>query len=225
MLILDLLDRFIELTRVRNKRRKAIFEEIIRPTFGEIEKIHSDYLSTFTSCLQMVEDQDAIGKIITTIEDKRRPLLPVRQKVQALVKAYSPARSNERPYEMEETLFIEAVAKYFGLTHTWGTLQSETLDILRSLEEKAVDTGYGIHVPIASKADILEYRRLDENEKTFFSYGVMKYIYSKNITEQDERRKILYGILSRQIAVLGDRWSKLCYAYAELQYAAASLDV
>jgi hypothetical protein len=197
---LKLIDRLIQLAKLRTDRRKNVFSEIYKPLFAEMEKIHLDYITTFSACLRQIDDEAFIRNIIATIDEKRIPLLPAREKVKSYVTAMRPADGHETP----ELTFAKSIAHYFAVPIPWFSRASAVGAAMRLLEDPTVG---GIVIPVASESEADKYLTFANAEAMFTSYGVVHYVQSHEATSEDQRREIVSQILSNELETLGNRWA------------------
>jgi hypothetical protein len=95
-LLLKAVDRVIDLAKIEDKRIKARYEEIYKPSFEELRSVHADYLSMFTELgwkLRKIDpslpgnDPLGTGSPIEALEflsTRRIMLLPIREKLSAI---------------------------------------------------------------------------------------------------------------------------------------------
>ena len=110
--ILQLLDRAALLLKTRLESRRHLYHDHVEPLFSEVLAVHTDYQKVFSETEALVHSPDfniEQGRI--WFADRRRELLPIRQKVTALAEALSDAQG----IVSEARNFFEAVCLYFSV--------------------------------------------------------------------------------------------------------------
>ncbi len=88
-LLLKTVDRVIDLVKIKEKRIKARYEEVYKPSFVELQSVHTNYLNMFTeldSRLQklgpgLLGNDPAAIDALEFLRARRTVLLPVRSKL------------------------------------------------------------------------------------------------------------------------------------------------
>jgi hypothetical protein len=120
-LLLKAIDRVIDLAKIKEKRIKARYEEIYKPSFAELQSVHSDYLSMFTeldSRLQKIgpelpKDNSVAIETLLFLKARRNVLLPVRSKFWALQAIFE--GEEWQRFSAEERAFLLSIVNYFYL--------------------------------------------------------------------------------------------------------------
>ena len=141
-LLLKAIDRIIELAKIHDKRLRARFEEIHKPSFGELQAVHEDYLSLFTELrtklCALSKESPQLSKVLLdtaqALRTRRVALLPLRQKLWALSSFVIEGTSMNLPEE--ELAFLSSIIDYFvvGGAYSFAYRSRVTL-MLESLEE------------------------------------------------------------------------------------------
>jgi hypothetical protein len=206
---LGIIDRVIQLANIRQARRKNLYAEVLKPLYVELEKVHYDYVRTLNDCLKEANNKDFINITIRTIDEKRLPLLPARQKLREFIRSLNNAGVKQE----EEKEFCWAVSKYFGVERPGSTLSS-TRDKLNLLRDKR-HTVYGTDIPIGSEEDADRYLAIDE-DPSLESYPVLQYLRDMPDGNYDKQYYAVQ-ILLAQIKKLDEAWQDVSYAFGMLQ--------
>jgi hypothetical protein len=138
--LIQVLDRLIQLLRVRGKRRVRRFQEIWEPTFRELREVHGDYLAMFQTCKQdlvriMRSESDVprvrgLEEIANELRRRRLEFEPVRRQLIALI-------NHTQNLDLDDVTreFLEAILWYFptGADRRVPTWAAETLARLEAL--------------------------------------------------------------------------------------------
>jgi hypothetical protein len=124
-LFLKAIDRLIDLLKIRDKRFKFRYDEIYKPTFTELEAIHTDYFAMFSevsAILQTAVRNAAADDVpsavaawtsaITLVRERRIPLAPVRAKLKEFRSVLRTADSESLLSAERE--FLRSLDDYFG---------------------------------------------------------------------------------------------------------------
>jgi hypothetical protein len=86
--VIALKELIVELLKLQSDRQKGVFDEFYRPIFEDLISIHHNYCASvliLQECLKTKPDKETLLKRIETL---RVELLPARQQVQAVQKAF-----------------------------------------------------------------------------------------------------------------------------------------
>jgi hypothetical protein len=138
-LLLKAIDRVIDLARIDEKRMKARYKEIYKPSFEELQSVHIDYLGMFTDLewkLRKIDrtlpGNDPSGaesptEALEFLRARRVTFLPVRQKLMAIEDLL---RNTKGIFPEVEQTFLQSIVDYFiagGLSTSRYSTQSTTL--------------------------------------------------------------------------------------------------
>jgi hypothetical protein len=117
--ILDkIVDKLIKLTQMRETRIRRYFFEHIESIYSDMEKVHSDYLNTFSRISDLIssatKDDTYWFKVLNEVRRAALPFQNVRDKVRITV-AYI-LRSDEDFKTDEAGQFFIACAYYFNVS-------------------------------------------------------------------------------------------------------------
>jgi len=151
-LLLKAIDRVIDLLQVDEKRMKARYEEIYKPSFEELQSVHIDYLGMFTdleSKLRKIDrtlpgnnpsGTEAPTEALEFLRARRVMLSPVREKLMAIEDLLD--RNTKRIFPQVEERFLQSLVDYFyvgGLsTSRWSTQSTTLLEHLEKIIAKQV---------------------------------------------------------------------------------------
>jgi len=123
-LFLKLIDRLIDLKRLRGRRDAKTFDTMVQPVFADLTRIHQTYLEAFTNCL------DALRRPESTTAEVARDLLAEGIKCEAqrrrVVVLAGELETRCEPAEMRR-FFASVRAYFFRSGVRLGTHFSETL--------------------------------------------------------------------------------------------------
>jgi hypothetical protein len=120
-LVIRAVDRLIDLAKIREKRIRIRFEEIYRPSFLELQAVHTDYLKMFTELdckLEKIrshfpEDDPVAVEALEFLRMRRTDLLPIRAKLQAFYSFVESIHGLSLPNV--ERAFLQSLVKYFAV--------------------------------------------------------------------------------------------------------------
>jgi hypothetical protein len=164
-LLLKAIDRIIDLAKIKEKHVRARYEEIYKPSFDELQSVHTDYLTVFSeleSKLRVLESKnhcniksEEINEILKFIGAHRTTFLPIRQKLWVLRELFEGAAGQNLPTDEQE--FIWSIVIYFlrdemnlfdvaysqySTQYAWikallaGHLQSKDVDSIKAVREE-----------------------------------------------------------------------------------------
>ena len=160
-LFLKAVDRLMNLIRIGEKRAKARYDEIYKPTFAELQTVHSDYLAFLSEFRVRVEKipngathgDSAAADALTFLTERRLTLDPVRVKLWAFRDMLEDNAASGLP-QIEKD-FLRSLVRYFEATEiiqnentTYATdlldkLKSALTPTLPNLKENEVEGGFG----------------------------------------------------------------------------------
>jgi hypothetical protein len=138
--LIQILDRLIQLLRVRGKRRARRFQELWEPTFRELRDVHGDYLAMFQACKQnlvRIKNNESDGVPVRGLEEiaselrrRRLEFEPVRRQLIALINHTQNLELDDGAHE-----FLNAILWYFptGANRSVPTWATETIARLEAL--------------------------------------------------------------------------------------------
>ena len=120
-LLLKAIDRMIALFKIRDKRMRARYEEIYKPSFAELQSVHADYLDMFTELETKLLKIDPTlpGNDLLAVEAleflraRRIKLLAVREKLWAIQALATGKAAQNLPKEERE--FLWSLVAYFTI--------------------------------------------------------------------------------------------------------------
>lgn len=139
-LFLKAIDRLIDLVRIGEKRAKARYDEIYKPSFIELQSVHGDYLSIisqFTIKVKAIPDgatnsNKVAREAFNFLAERRLSLVPVREKLLAFRSLVEDEAASKLP-QLEKD-FLWSLVLYFQNTEI---IQNEdttfTTDLLYKL--------------------------------------------------------------------------------------------
>ncbi|HLK09679.1 MAG TPA: hypothetical protein VKV30_17135 [Candidatus Angelobacter sp.] len=113
--LLGIIDRLIELVKVRQTQRSNFFQKIVEPSFAELLMVHQDYISMFTEVLNMLSSQSETEervqreKALQMLKQRRTTLEPLREKLRALERV---TESERDQIDKDAYAFLHALADY-----------------------------------------------------------------------------------------------------------------
>lgn len=161
-LLLKAIDRLIDLRKIKGKRLQARYEEIYKPSFEELQSVHSDYLNMFTELDSRLRNLDPrLGgndpvavEALEYIRIRRTALLPIRMKLLAFQRLVEGERGKKLP--SEERAFLQSVLKYFfvsGISRR-NTAATTVIEKLQSAISSRVHLPGEEFFPIESVEDV-----------------------------------------------------------------------
>ena len=136
-LFLKLIDKIIELLKVREGRKVQAFKEIVEPLFNDMSLVVSDYFSFFGVVANRLAAEPAatdLEEVLQSLRERRQQLLHIRIKVRAMADALSSDVKDENVVR-----FAEAIARFFcpEPLHFFGRSRSASatfVDLVEALE-------------------------------------------------------------------------------------------
>jgi hypothetical protein len=113
--LLAIIDRLIELVKVRQTQRSNFFQKIVEPSFADLLMVHQDYVSMFTEVLDMLSSQSETEervqreKALQMLKHRRTTLEPLREKLRALERV---TESERDQIDKDAYAFLHALADY-----------------------------------------------------------------------------------------------------------------
>lgn len=92
-IVIKLIDRLIQLRGYQSKRLRQVFDEVVEPTYRDLELVHADYLKIFEDirselvAANSLEREELLVNLKQVGEDLRRRRLelePVRERLRSL---------------------------------------------------------------------------------------------------------------------------------------------
>ncbi|UCH72125.1 MAG: hypothetical protein JSW62_00835 [Thermoplasmatales archaeon] len=213
--VTNLIDRLIQLLLVRKARRKEVFDQCLKPLFMDLEKVHTDYLTSFGEALNLVQQPDYFDKIIDHICERRLPLLPIRQKLRGFLEEL-----DHEQLPREERDFYSAMSNYIGVQVPWYSEFSNCGLAMVMLEKKMA---CGVKLPIENYQDAYRYVNIELQEPSFESYAVLRFLKTVDDPIVRDVKSMVSSLITEQISRLNKRWHQVVQAYASLQFEVAKL--
>lgn len=143
-ILLRAIDRLIDLLKIREKRLQERFDQIWKPTYSDLQSVHSDYYSMFQTVNSFfaaasndpIQQEDAYEKAISFLKEKRVAFAPVRQKLVALQEMTSD-ESFMKVLTDRESEFLFGVQKYMGRSSLPDRVESRSAGLQAELERMA----------------------------------------------------------------------------------------
>lgn len=113
--LLAIVDRLIELVKVRQTQRSNFFQKIIEPSFTDLLMVHQDYVAMFTDVLDLLSSQRQMEediqreKALQMLKQRRITLEPLREKLRALELV---TESERGQIDKNTYAFLHALADY-----------------------------------------------------------------------------------------------------------------
>jgi hypothetical protein len=113
--LLAIIDRLIELVKVRQTQRSNFFQKIVEPSFMDLLMVHQDYVSMFTEVRDLLasqgeaEEDIQVAKALQILQKRRITLEAVRVKLGALEQATETERDQ---MDKDTYAFLHALADY-----------------------------------------------------------------------------------------------------------------
>jgi hypothetical protein len=139
--ILKLLDKFIDLLKLRSERRREALKEHIDPLFVDLTRVHENYVETFNEILEKLRERPQPADVVRDlITEKKKELESLRIKVNSFAQVYDES-SKEGNLPDETAEFFQSVLMYFGATsgHARG-YRGRFTDLLEYMDENYFET-------------------------------------------------------------------------------------
>ncbi len=143
-LLLKAIDRMIDLLRIREKRMQKRFDQIWKPTYNDLQLVHTDYYSMFQTVYRLAFEgigkdnevkSERLDKAIQFVKQQRVAFAPIRQKLSALRELQSDEKLLNTLSE-EERGFLFQVTSYIrgkSLPDVVGTRSADLQEELRRM--------------------------------------------------------------------------------------------
>ena len=213
--LLKLIDRLIQFATIRRTRRKEVFNQVLKPLFAELEKVHTDYLTTFGDAARLMEEPDYFNKIIALVRERRLPLLPVREKLRQYIDQIKVSEFTDA-----ECTFLTGVSLYVSVSMPWHSRLTQLALRMTLLKNKTV---YGTNIPVDSDEDADRYLKLSSEEPSLESYAVFQYLQQIEDPAEKEVFEIVSSVIMGQIDALSSKWREVVDRYSRLQGIIAKL--
>lgn len=142
-LLLKAIDRMIDLLRIREKRMQKRFDQIWKPTYNDLQLVHTDYYSMFQTVYRLVsegiekdKDSESLDKAIQFIKLRRVAFAPIRQKLSALRELQMDERLLATLNE-EERRFLSEVTSYIRIKSLPDVVGTRSADLQEELSRIA----------------------------------------------------------------------------------------
>jgi hypothetical protein len=122
-ILLKILDRLIQLVKLRKERKEKIFKELVLPIFDDLLLVQRDYIKMFEKASDDILNGIELTKIIRNLEYDRLKFEPVRTKLYFLANEFLGSEiSSDIDY------FIDSVIKYFPVGDIeWPSLCKQSM--------------------------------------------------------------------------------------------------
>jgi len=193
--LLNLVDRVLQLLRLRESRKDRLFSKLWQPTFEELRNVHTDYLEILEACsnaLEVIavspenwETQRQIKDVINTLRKARLKYEPVRRQLLAIIN-----EAQKYGYDDIEEKYLSSLVNYFPSisNRRLSTAAADSLTLLEALSEVLTSNEY---------------------EVRFFSDSV------HNVSLE----------IKGALAKMRVSWDMVCNSYSALQHKYSRLDV
>ena len=162
-LLLRAVDRVIDLAKIKEKRIKVRYEEIYKPSFVELQSVHTDYVNILTeldSKLRKLRPEIAANdpEVIDALEFirvRRTALWPIREKLWIFQHFIEGKEGENLP--PAERAFLQSVVDYFdtgGISAPRTSISSSIVDKLEMAIRCRVDREMGESASIPSVEDV-----------------------------------------------------------------------
>jgi hypothetical protein len=105
--LVKLLEKSIELLKLRKDARSRAFDVLVSPTFEGLNAVHKDYLRLFDSCYRQLKDGADLGVVAKQLVSDRLEQEAVRRSLLAFMRSHS-----EDPHLQRYSCFFDAVGRY-----------------------------------------------------------------------------------------------------------------
>ena len=105
--IVKLTEKLNELLKLRQGEKRRTFDNVVPPTYTELEKVHADYLKLFESCRRSLKDGTDLDVIAKQLRTDKVEYEPVRRKLIAVANKYA-----DHPRLKPYSDFFHAVSRY-----------------------------------------------------------------------------------------------------------------
>lgn len=192
---LNLIDKVLQLLRLRDSRKDKRFNKIWQPVFEDLRKIHTDYLEILETCSNALneiasspegeETRRQVKDVISILRKARLKFEPVRRQLLAIIN-----ETQKFGFDDTEEKYLSSLTHYFPSmsNRKLSTAASETLTLLEALNEVLTSNEY---------------------EPRFVSDS----IHNTNLE------------ISGALAKMRRSWDKVCASYSVLQHENSRLDV
>lgn len=110
-LLINLIDKIIELLGISRVRRRELLIEVLTPIYNNLKEIHREYLIELSVAKEQCADVQNLRKMLTQLEKKRILREPERQEIKALSE-----RLIAKKWRPEVKKFLESSNNYFQLS-------------------------------------------------------------------------------------------------------------
>ncbi len=148
------IDRFIELLKYRQTKRKEFFLEIIEPLFNDLMVMHTDYITMFDDCRSQLFSNAPLSEVAEELRKRRSTYEGLRVKAQAITESL---RTADVDPEIKRFLMVAAFHIPTGEISEVSTVTTAT-SILRRLYTASELMDVPIlegRAPVGDRKDIL----------------------------------------------------------------------
>jgi hypothetical protein len=135
--IIQLLDKLIDLLKIRRERRREALKEHIDPLFVDLTAVHKNYIQTFSEILEELRSRPQPANVVRDlIIDKKREFEALRIKINSFAAIYE-EQLNEGNIPVETKEFLQSVLLYFSAAsgHARG-YRGRFTDLLEYMDDK-----------------------------------------------------------------------------------------
>jgi hypothetical protein len=234
--ILGLVDRTIQLLKLRAERRRRFFSESIRPIHKDLARIHEDYIAAFTSIRMRIPldqtkkrnefqqsssmgliqghlslTQTQIAEILKELHSLRMKLDSVRRAVREEVRTL-PLHTTYK----QEHYYLDAVARYFD--HSIADLVSST----QPPSNRNNDTPPSEEALLpAQSSNLTDFRSVQGAIQTVMDLRLQALLLLHDV--HDPGKDIL-DLLDKIVEQRTRRWRMVCKEYANLRATIDTMD-
>jgi hypothetical protein len=139
--ILKLLDKLIDLLKMRSERRRETLKEYIDPIFVDLTAVHKNYVETFSDILEKLRERPQPADVVRDIiSEKKKEFETLRIKIHSFAQVYE-EQSKEGKIPTEATEFFQSVLAYFTATSGQARgYRGRFTDLLEYMDENYFET-------------------------------------------------------------------------------------
>lgn len=130
--LVKLTETLTHLLKYRAERTARTFDELVKPFFDDLKKIHQDYLGMLEKARSELKSDMPVGRIAMNLRERRLAEEPLRRSIaeQISVLVDSPSLKSYRQY-------FQAIMRYFDQS-PFGGFSSPTTIVLRLIDAAAM---------------------------------------------------------------------------------------
>ncbi|GMV25575.1 MAG: hypothetical protein AMXMBFR58_16060 [Phycisphaerae bacterium] len=139
--IMTILDKLMELLKLRSERRHEAFKEYVDPLFVDLATVHKNYLAVFEQILEQLRERPQPADVVRDLViDKKREFEALRVQLNSFAQVYKEqSEAGLIPSDARE--FLQAVLDYFGATSGYARgYRGRLTDLLAYMDEKYFET-------------------------------------------------------------------------------------